>query len=455
MVTEVDEGKGLVKTYWKDIRERVAKVEPKFAALVDELNPDKTFPVYLAYYPYGEYITDTETVFIPDENGNCYKLSDPDAPEDVIKHLGYGKDSAPFCMLLEKTMEWFIDKKIEQMSIPWTISLPGYFFPLSRILSKKSARVYTPNGVLSSTSGIRSTFTLPNIGCITNHINLQRDFNVQSPPPKSLYEHWDIFKQIVQSEASNCEWNCCLIYFAEKWLDKLQNDPAWLKLKMYLHEIAWNKSEYDRNRIYYDISFSFIQNKRHLKPNPYLADTARHLFAIAIGASAGYIPSYNNEALPLDILQKAFVESYGLKKYIPTIMRPTHFVFEQDEFPIYYSLQNPSSLVFSPKSRKISSTLFEMRELEHIMKIFRDELAKDNQICSDTIMHKIAKGTEFNYFHNEEDQHRIIKSSTEITEHDERFNYVDKQYKVEGAKFASDAKFVRGCVSIQIKKQDL
>ena len=108
-----------------------------------------------------------------------------------------------------------------------------------------------------------------------------------------------------------------------------------------------------------------------------------------------------------------------MKKYIPTIMRPCVYNFEKDKYPVYYSLQNPSTFAFSPKSRKISSTLFEIRELEHIMRIFTDEFANDKGICSDTIINKIAKGIEFKYFHNEMDRHKIVRSSKDILKDDQ------------------------------------
>jgi hypothetical protein len=152
--------------------------------------------------------------------------------------------------------------------------------------------------------------------------------------------------------------------------------------------------------------------------------------------------------LPLELLQKVFVESYDMKKYYPTIMQPANFDFEQNSLPIYYSLQNPSTLVFSPKSRRASSTSFEMRELEHIMRVFIEELAKDNGICSDTIIHKIAKGVLFHYFHNKIDRHRIVRSSVKIAEMDERFYLIHPKYKLAEAVFASDAPFVRGCIRI-------
>lgn len=451
MASSIDERNGLVKTYWSDIRKRVTKVEPNFAKIVDELAPDNSFPIYLAYYPYGALIGDTEQPFLPTQDGNSFKLSDPHAPKDVVKHLGYGIDSLPMGMVLEKNLEWFIDLEEEQISIPWVIYQPGTFFPFSKVLSNKSNRVYAPNNVLTTTSGARSAFMLPNIGCATNHSNLQRDFNVRNPPPKSLYEHWSIFKDIVNSDVANCNWRSCLIYFSEKWINKLYSDSAWLKLKMYFHELAWSLTDYRRNHIYYDIAFSIIQKNRNLKPNPYLVDTARHLFSVCLGVAPSYAPACNDDSLPLDVLQAAFAESYNLKKYLPTIMQPTHFNFENDEAPIYYSLQNPTTFVFSPKSRKISSTLFEMRELEHIMRIFVNELSREGTPCSDTIISEIAKNIEFTYFHNEPDRHRIVKSSAEIAKFDDRFKYLHKKIKSCDSKFSSDAKFLRGCVSINKK----
>lgn len=449
MVTEQDEGRGLVKTYWANIRERVAKVEPTFAKIVDTLNPDKTFPLYLAYYPYGALKGDTQSTFLPRHGKGFDRLSDPNLSKDIIKDLGYGKDSAPLAMLLDKNLELFIDLKTEGITIPRALYAPGSFFPFARVLSRKSKRTYAPNGVLTLTSGARSVFMLPNIGCATNHANLQRDFNVQNPPPKSLYEHWDIFKEITNSETIDNPWRSCLIYFSQKWLDKIDTDKAWLQLKLYFHELAWEYSEFQRNHFYYDVAFSIIQKKRNLKPNPYLADTAKHLFTTALGASPGYAPSCNENALPLDTLQHVFINSYGLKKYLPTILQPSHFNFERDKNSIYYSLQNPSTHVFSPKSREVSSTLSEMRELEHITRIFIEELAKDHEMCSNTIISKIAKNIQFNYFHNKIDRHRVVKPSTDIAKADKRFNCINPEYKVSGAKFASDAPFVRGCISIK------
>jgi hypothetical protein len=447
-MTEIDEGNGVVKTYWKDIRDRISNIEPTFSRIVDELNPGKEFPLYLAYYPYGTLKGDTKSTFLPKAERGFYRLSDTDIPKDIRDNLGYGKSSAPLAMLLDKSLELFIDLKHEGITIPRILYTPGSFFPFARILSRKSTYTYAPNGVLTMTAGARSVFMLSNIGCATNHLSLQRDFNIQTPPPKSLYDHWHVFRQIVNSDAINSSWRACLMYFSQNWLDKLYAEKAWLPLKLYLHELAWKYYEFQRNQFYYDFVFSIIQKRRNLKPNPYLADTAQHLFSIAIGAAPGYVPACDTENLPADILKKVFVDSYGMKKYFPIIFHPAHYKLENVQNPIYYSLQYPSTHAFSPKSRKLSSTLTDMRELEHITKVFRDELSNDEGMCSDTILNFVANNIKFNYFHNKLDGHRIIKPSEKMYLLDTRF--------AEGADafsgtFASDGPFARGCISIQME----
>ncbi len=349
--------------------------------------------------------------------------------------------------MLEKNLELFVDVPDQRMTIPRMIYSPGAFFPFARIL-KNHSRTYAPNNVMTMTSGTRSVFMLPNIGCATHHSNLVRDYNIPSQAAKSLYDHWQVFKDILHSPQVKSDWRSCLLYFSEPWLVKIAHDPAWMPIKLYLHELAWKHYEYDRNHFYYDLAYSMIQQKRNLKPNPYLTDTARHLIATALGVAPGYMPATNDLALPNTLLQKIFVESYGLKKYFPTILQPTHFNYETDKHPIYYSLQHPTTHMFSPKSSSAASTLAEIRELERITKIFIQELGKNTSLCSDTVMSKIADKIEFNYYHNKDDMHKIIQKSEGIKLNDARFNQALHHHP--DASFATDAPFVRGCVSIQV-----
>lgn len=448
MITEVDDKTGLVKTYWSDIRDRVNKIEPQFTKIVDKLNPDQSFPLYLAYYPYGAMDADTESTLFPDMNGGYFRVTDANAPKEIVEQLGYSANNTPLGMVIDKQIESFIDLKSAGVTIPWMLYTPGKMFPLTRLLHTRNKRIYSPNGLLSSTAGSRSIFMLPNIGCMTNHINLQREFNVRNPTPKSMYEHWDIFKEIIYSEKCSIDWRCCVMYFSEKWVDKIINDKAWIDLNRYLHESAWHQFEYEISRSQYDFIFSIIQKNRNLKPNPYLADTAKHLFSIAIGSTPGFAPAMDESSMPLKTLQQAYVESYGLKKYFPTIMQPVYFNYETDQYPIYYSLQNPSTHAFSPKSREASSTLFEMRELEYIMKIFVQEMSKKQSMCTDTIMGTIANNVKFNYFHNKKDRHGIISLSSTLANTDERFYFSTALNQAAHPGIAVDSPFMRGCISI-------
>lgn len=439
MIFDGLERNNIKRVFWGDIRARVSTIEPTFCQLVDNIAPDESYPVYLVYYPFGAVEADTESSLFPDENGGYFRLTDRSAPKEMCLELGYSINSAPLGMVLDKQLEVYIDSKKDQITAPWLIYKPGMVFPFSSILSVKNHRVYAPNGILSSTAGARSVFMLPNIGCLTNHALLQRGTGIKTPTPKTLYQHWNVFKDIARR---NMDWRCCVVYFSEKWVQSLHTDRAWIDLKQYLHELAWIHFEYERNRVYYDMTFSMIQRKRNLRPNPYITDTARHLIATAVGAVPGFVPAENDDALPVNEIQDSYVNHYNLKKYIPTIMIPKHFVYEEKQQPIYYSLNNPSTHISSPKSRD-GNTLSDMRELENIIRIYCEELSSLNAPCSDTIMGDIAKIIKFDYFHSKSDSHGIVKMTEEITKVDKRFLASNSS-----AVFSCDAPFLRGCISI-------
>lgn len=434
---------------WQDVRNDVLNVEPTLAGIIDAISPDKSYRLYKVQYPYGSIIADPQQMYLPSSENDISSISSAEFGADLFNDLGYGKDSWAMGVVLEKNIEVFIDLKDSKSSIPWMIYKPGTIFPYAKLLNKEGNLNYAPNNILTIVSGARSAFMLPNIGCYTNHISLQKDFHVQSSTPKSLYEHWQIFKEITSSKMNSQKWHSTLLYFSEKWVRSIKTDNAWAPLKAYLYELAWSHFEYRRNYIYYDIAYSRIQKKRNLKPNPYLMDTASHLFSTALGAAPGYAPACNNESLPLDVLQQVFIDVYGLKKYVPTVMQPSYFqLASEHKLPVYYSMQNPSTFVFSPKSRKVSSTLFELQELEHIMKVLLEEIADKNSICAGTVISDLTKLIRYRYFHNESDRHRIIRHSSEIENDDSRFSYLVGNNKGSNGVLASDAKFLRGCIGI-------
>jgi hypothetical protein len=63
-------------------------------------------------------------------------------------------------------------------------------------------------------------------------------------------------------------------------------------------------------------------------------------------------------------------------------------------------------------------------------------------------MSKAASLVDFKYFHNEPDHHKVIVPSENITQYDNRFESLPNRHQTTDAKVATDAKFMRGCISI-------
>lgn len=453
MYTEVDERNGVVRCCWEAIRERVKIANPEFFKLIDKLSPDKSFAIYLAYYPYGSYLGDSAGIFLPQTNGENFRLTDPRMPKLLLKELGYGIDTSPFGMILEKNFEYFIDLPAYNLTIPKLLHSPGSFFSFTKNLSKKNNRMYASTAALNAAAGARSIFMLPKIGCNVHHNHLKRDFDITVPAAKTFYQHWQVFKALIESEQINSPWRGAVLYFSKKWMEAIHTDPAWLEVNRYLHEKAWHQFAYERNRAFYETACSLIQKDNNLKPNPYLSDTARHILGIGVGATLGHRPAVNENSAPVYLLQKLFVEHYSIEHYLPVLMEPAHFNLDADRLPIYYSLQNPTTHTFSPKSRTNSSTIFEMRELKYVLSVFQQALANNQGICQGTILNEAAKIIKYHYYHNQQDLHKSVTLSPLILERDKRFNYLyGKPYRGRSLSFAKDAKFFRGCVSIALDK---
>lgn len=429
------------KIYWEDLRKGLKKIRPDFVSIVDRLSPGKKLPMYKAFYPYGSIIGDREYFYYP-INNELKKLTD--TPSEIASAFEYAKNKIPAGMILNNTTEIFVE--FRDMTIPTSAYVPGTFFALPRSLDT-SGFPYHPSKILIMTSGARSIFMLPNIGDASHHVILQRELNLKIQPPKVLNDHWKIFRSIASHKNLNCDWSACLLLFPGTWIEKIFKDKSWHELKQFLYEEAWKKSTFRRNQIYYDLAFSIFQNKKNLKPDPYLVDTAKHLLSIAVGSLPGFSPAINDNFAPIKLFEEVYVNIYGLKKYLPTIMVPQIFNYLDPCRPVYYSLQYPSTLVFSPTSRKISSTLHKMRELKYITDVLFDELASNSSICTGTMVEKIANSIQLDFYHNKSDRHDEIRLSHNIAKEDKNFLH-NASKQCPGAKFSESAPFVRGCVKI-------
>lgn len=229
----------------------------------------------------------------------------------------------------------------------------------------------------------------------------------------------------------------------------MQNDLAWKPLLLLFHELAWEGSAYERNQPTYEFAYSRFFATRNLKPSPYLASTLKHLFMLASETFVGFGIATDNAYAPVRTIQKIYIESYGLRKYIPTIFNPVLFSLFNQSTPIYYSFNLPTTLESLPKARKLQNTLRDLSELKHLLMTFIDEI-KNNRLWLDgTIIEKIARDISFDFFHCKLDRHGEIALTSEMIKEDRRFFDCPDEF---GKREVSETgAFLRGCVRISQK----
>lgn len=446
----MDAKMSIKKVTWSEIRASIFKVAPSFAEKVDYIKPDDNkFPLYVVSFPYGSLIGDDKSQFIPNEDGSYYRLNSPDAPKDIIKHLGYGKDSSPLGLILDKTIEFFVDAPARKVTIPKKIARPGDFINFSRILSIKkspSSKPYAPNGLLKATSGARTVFSLPYLTCNASFVKLERDIGEIGKIPESQYDHFQLFCDIARTDCAENKWELQLIYFSEQWIISILNDKKWNDVKSYLFQKAWDETNYIRNQYFFDVSFSIMKEQENAKQNHYIYDTARHIFDIAVGAFPGLAPTDTTEMLPLDVIQKYLSESYGLKKYIPTIISPNYFSIENN-YPVYYSMHYPTLRLFSPKSTtNKKSVLSDIQDLSRALNKFSKRILDANSIWGGTILQEVTEKLRFEFVHTTPRNGVVITDPSEIVARDNRF--IKMLNNIDELTPALDGNFFRGCVCL-------
>lgn len=442
MFTQNDEGIGVVRSEWRNISEKVKKADQKFHDLVNELSPGSDYPIYLIYLPYGMLKGDTESSYLPTLDGSYCKLSDTSLPKEIQTELGYGKNTSPLGMILENEIEYFIETDGEV--IPYDIAGPGRIFNKSILLNKKLSRNYSPNGLLMASAGSRTSFLLPSINSYNNIIKLSNSINSKIVAPKKISDHWNVFKKIVGSQIMQSTWRVCLLYFSERWIASLTQDPAWIALKSYISENDRAFSQYDSNNIFYEIFYSYVQRNDNLTTNPYLINTAIHLVKIALGEMPGYVPASNNHSLPLSDIQRSFCDYYDIEHH-PTVMIPHKYSFETEKAPIYYSLQHPTMPSFSIKRNNRTSANSEINTIDYILLSFIESMKNDKGMLRDTVFHDLAKKINFSYFHNVPSGNDLIINSENLQSIDSRFLF-GQGNKIR--RFCHEGKFLRGCIQI-------
>jgi hypothetical protein len=170
------------------------------------------------------------------------------------------------------------------------------------------------------------------------------------------------------------------------------------------------------------------------------------LISICSGASPAFTVAIDDSAAPISELQRIFKEDYGLKKYFPMMMHLHHFSLKETR-PVYYSFQLPTTMSFSPRSNRLSSTMSDMRELKHILEILLSEIIKGSLDVEKTPLYKLAQNVKFSFFHTENDQLGEVINSNELKDSDpncKKLMTANSQHS-----FPEHSPFFKGCILIE------
>lgn len=433
------------EVYWKDIRSRVLELNPSFAAVIDQLDPDSKMPLYIARYPFGSTIVREGIVHIPIENKKTIAVTSSRIPTNIQAQLNY-TGTIPAGIVLSNSTELFM--KQEDATLPFTISTKGRIIALWRALDPDPTHSFHAGGALHMVAGTRTLFMLPKITDTTSFKKLSRARGINLPLPISLFDHGPIFEQMSQHKDFTSEWETEILFFSAEWF-KRRDDIAWLTFHHFLLEDVWGRTQFWRNKIIFDYIWdSFVKelSRKNMKVTPYSVDIVKHIIMVSLGVLPGFAPLQNEDLCPLRALQDDFINIYNLKNYAPVIMAPRYFSLS-DPHPIYWSLQLPVYFESIPHPRSHNSVLVNLCDIKQLLDALKKSV-RDFSIKGviGTPIEECANKVIFDYFHSDIDPEGLIRPTSEMPKEDTRLIKCPNNYGKRA--FSEISPFVRGCIRL-------
>lgn len=414
----MDQGNRITELTWKEVKHRVAQVEPKLYAIIDALSPPDHFKLYLARYGYGEKIIHDGKISLPE--GHC---------------LNYG--AMPITLILNRHCELFHESNDGIGSL--AVLRPGKIIGAQDLLEPRGMPFFTQG--LNLTSGARSIFMLPKISDANGHTRLKKDFSIEASLPKMLQHQWKTFTQLAAQCSTTHPWESEVLFFAKEWFEQTEVDKDWFKLRLFLFENAWQ----DAKNSFAQLSHNFMWEplgvelaKAHLKIEPYLIETAKYIVSLGLGAGVGFKVADNSESCaPTTLIQQLYIEHYGLKTYAPLMMIPGYY--EKPQEKIYYSLQFPSGLISVPRVKNSSNVITMLRELKTIFQYLKNQALVPR-------MGSCIRKVGFDFYHNGADPADCIYSGNEALKADKIMQEILECYP--NRSFPDAASFFRGAIAV-------
>ena len=423
-------------TYWEDVRDRVAELNPELAKIVDGISPDKRYPLVKMKYHFGQHILDQGHFKVPIDK-ELKTLDQSGLSSDLIHELTYNQ--IPLAMPLNGAIEiYFI---VGNRIIPFNLVKPGKFMALWTSLEPNP--MDKSGGIWFICAGTRSLYLCPKMGDANSFRKLKRRWLLRSNVPKQYHDQWPLFTELANhSFVQQDPWSVDALFFTRSWIRN--DDPAWQPFKHFLMTKAWESTTFLRNQLQIDLALSYAQAVRNLKPNPYHMDTIRHLFAVGAGFYPGFQFAANDDVAPISRLQDVLINDYGLN-YSPLFIQPGYV---QPNETCYYSLQAPTLLDFSPRARKASSKIDDLRDMQFVLQRVTDTILQDDLNMGQSLVYKLAEQLTLDYYHSDPlATGDSIKSVSDLMQDDPELAAIVKN--TGNQKFCDTSPLLRGCVSIR------
>ncbi len=426
------------EVFWEDVRDEVYKLNPELAKICDQISPGKEYSLLKVRYPYGATIVDKGEFHFPSPDGTLLSLKDDRVPQFIKKKLSYC--SIPLSLILHNDTEVFVEahNRIISLNFLKAGELFGVFESISYLADTPSDPSW------SVTAGGRSVFMVPRITDKIGHNRIRKEFGIRTnDPPSDLPSQWEVFKGIYDCSGGIDSWHNTILLFTDSWFNN-NDDVSWLKFQKYLFKLCWSQQQLFRDAAEFSLLWSLFGDEisnRSLKPRPYLVDTLKHLVSIANGAGVAFQPAMTEAALPVSMIQDAYINCYNLKTYIPTLMQPCKLIAENTQ--VYYSLALPTVLESTPYVRNAPSIIEDERDIKRLMDTLIRTIKGNSSIINP------IKHVKYDFFHSDVDQYGEILSSKKIAEEDSDFTSLGSEKFTERI-FCGTSPFFRGCIRISV-----
>lgn len=417
---------------WYDVRDEVNKINSSLANICDMITPDRKFPLYRIKYSYGAKIVDNGCFNLPLLNGQIVHLNDARVPDNLKEQLSYCH--IPLSLILSNDVEVFIDTK--NRTIPLNFFKAGELFGVFESVATLVGTTLQPRW--SVTAGARSVFMLPKISDKVGHGRLKKELGISCEAPNNLREQWHVFTQIANSGNMQDNWYNEILVFGKTWFDSECKDFNWFKFQQYLFKINWIQSKLLMDTAEFGMiweDFSETIAKHGFKPRMYIIDTIKYLTTVVAGSGVAFIPSTNESSAPISLIQQVYIEVYGLKNYIPTIMQSAKL---NHSVKLYYSLAYPTTLESSPITRSVPSIIDDQRQVRLLLNLLMQRVGDSNKYVKNNI--------KYAFFHSDFDKYGEIADSGLLPLHDDRFNF--SLFETQNNIFCNTATFFRGCITL-------